>query len=184
MKRLLMISTLILILLISGCGNTMERTKITIETNQGNMEFELYDDLTPITAENFKKLAKEGFYDGTRFHRVIKDFMIQGGDPLSKDVSKKALWGTGDPGYKIEDEFVPELRHTKKGLLSMANSGPNTGGSQFFITLVPTPFLDDKHTIFGELTKGEDVLDKIGNVQTGEADKPIEDVIINKIKVT
>jgi len=161
----------------------MERTKIRLETTEGTMEFELYDDLVPETAGNFKKLVSEGFYDGVRFHRVIKDFMIQSGDPLSKDESKKMLWGTGGPGYAIKDEFVDELRHDKKGLLSMANSGPNTGGSQFFITLVPTPHLNDKHAIFGVLTSGEDVLDKIGNAKTTSDDKPVKDVIITKASV-
>jgi len=184
MKKLFIISVLVLILLISGCGNKMQQTKIKIETSMGDMEFLLYDEQAPITVENFKKLINGGFYDGTRFHRVIKDFMIQGGDPLTKDASQKGQWGTGGPGYAIEDEFVPELRHNRKGLLSMANKGiPNTGGSQFFITLVPTPQLDDVHTIFGELTKGEDILDKIGNAKTGSADRPIEDIVIEKIEI-
>ena len=105
------------------------------------------------------------------------------GDPLSKDANFKDMWGTGDPGYEIEDEFVDSLKHNRKGLLSMANSGPNTGGSQFFITLVPTPWLDGKHAIFGELIEGEDVLDKIGSVKTGYNDVPAEDVIVVKAEV-
>ena len=120
----------------------MERTTITMETTQGTMTIELYDDLAPITTANFKKLVQEGFYDGTRFHRVIANFMIQGGDPLSKDTANKARWGTGDPGYKIQDEFDPSLRHDKKGMLSMANAGRNTNGSQFFITFKSTPHLN------------------------------------------
>ena len=162
----------------------MERTKIKMETTMGVMEFELYDDLVPETAGNFKKLVGEGFYDGVRFHRVIKDFMVQCGDPLSKDVGKKDMWGTGGPGYNIKDEFVDSLKHDKKGLLSMANSGPNTGGSQFFITLVPTPWLDGKHAIFGGLVSGEDVLDSMGAVETVANDVPAEDVIITKMVVT
>ncbi len=151
------------------------RTKISIETNYGNMTAELYDDLVPKTAENFKKLAEKGFYNGTIFHRVIKEFMIQGGDPTGT--------GMGGPGYTIKDEFASSLKHTKKGLLSMANSGPNTGGSQFFITLVPAPWLDGKHAIFGELTKGVDVLDKIGKTETDDGDKPLKEVKIIKVTV-
>ena len=161
----------------------MDRTKIKMETNMGVMEFELYDDLAPETAGNFKKLVKDGFYDGQRFHRVIADFMVQGGDPLSKDEANIDRWGTGGPGYAIDDEFVDDLKHTKKGLLSMANSGPDTGGSQFFITLIPTPWLDGKHAIFGEITSGEDVLEEIGNVDTGDADRPLEDIMVEKVSV-
>ena len=161
----------------------MDRTKIKMETSMGVMEFELYDDLAPETAGNFKKLVEEGFYDGQRFHRVIADFMVQGGDPLSKDEANIDRWGTGGPGYAIDDEFVDDLKHTKKGLLSMANSGPDTGGSQFFITLIPTPWLDGKHAIFGEITSGEDVLEEIGNVDTGDADRPLEDIMVEKVSV-
>lgn len=161
----------------------MDNTKIKMETSMGEMEFELFDELVPETAGNFKKLVEEGFYDGQRFHRIIKDFMVQGGDPLSKDVANMARWGTGGPDYSIKDEFVAELIHDKKGLLSMANSGPNTGGSQFFITLVPTPWLDGRHAIFGKITSGEDVLDALGAVETGEADRPVEEIIITKVSV-
>jgi len=181
MKRFLIPLVLISLIVLTGCNKM--NTTITIETNMGNMEFELNDDLTPITVENFKKLASEGFYDGVRFHRVIKDFMAQTGDPLSKDVANKNKWGTGGPGYTIKDEFSPQLKHDKKGLLSMANSGPNTGGSQFFITLIPTPWLDGKHTIFGKLTSGEEILDKIGNIQVNQQDQPLEDIIIKKINI-
>ncbi len=156
-------------------GGDKMRTKISIETNYGNMTAELYDDLVPKTAENFKKLAEKGFYNGTIFHRVIKDFMIQGGDPTGT--------GMGGPGYTIKDEFVSSLKHTKKGLFSMANSGPNTGGSQFFITLVATPWLDGKHAIFGELKSGLDILDKIGNTATDDNDGPLKEVKIQKIAV-
>jgi cyclophilin family peptidyl-prolyl cis-trans isomerase len=177
MKKFLILFNLILI---TGCSNQM--TKATIETNKGTMEFELYDQ-APITIQNFKKLANEGFYDGVRFHRVIKDFMIQTGDPLSKEVSNRDRWGTGSPGYTIKDEFSPNLKHDKKGILSMANSGPNTGGSQFFITLVPTPWLDNHHSVFGHLISGEEILDNIGSIQTNQQDQPIEDIIISKIKI-
>ena len=161
----------------------MDNTKVRMETNMGVMEFELYDELVPETAGNFKKLVEEGFYDGQRFHRIIENFMVQGGDPLSKDVSNTARWGTGGPGYDIKDEFVDELKHTKKGLLSMANSGPNTGGSQFFITLVPTPHLDGKHAIFGEIVSGEDVLSEIGSVETEGADRPVKEIIVEKVSI-
>lgn len=160
-----------------------ERTHVTMETSLGTMEFELYDDVAPITAGNFKKLVEEGFYDGQRFHRVIKDFMVQGGDPLSKDVKNREMWGTGGPGYEIEDEFGKGLKHDTKGLLSMANSGPDTGGSQFFITLIPTPWLDGKHAIFGHLIQGEDVLEKIGTVKTDSNDQPVTDVMMVKVSV-
>ena len=120
-----------------------------IETNKGIIKFELYEERAPITTANFIKLAESGFYDGLTFHRVIRDFMIQGGDPKGD--------GTGGPGYKIQDEFHPELRHTK-GAVSMANAGPNTGGSQFFITEAPQPHLNDKHAVFGQVVEGMDVV--------------------------
>ncbi len=174
---------LALLVVLSGCGgNEMKRTQIRMETSEGVMMFELYDDLVPVTAGNFKKLVEEGFYDGQRFHRVIKNFMVQGGDPLSRDVKNKEMWGTGG-SEEIPDEFVDELRHDRKGLLSMANAGPNTGSSQFFITLVPTPWLDGKHAIFGELVEGEDVLGNIGNAKTDSKDRPVNDVVIEKVSV-
>jgi peptidyl-prolyl cis-trans isomerase B (cyclophilin B) len=121
-----------------------------IETDNGVLEFKLFASLTPITVNNFIFLAQEGFYNGVIFHRVIENFMAQGGDPTGK--------GSGGPGYRFSDEFHPSLRHDKPGILSMANSGPNTNGSQFFITHVLTPWLDGKHSIFGELTSGLDNL--------------------------
>ncbi|HLC32996.1 MAG TPA: peptidylprolyl isomerase [Candidatus Nanoarchaeia archaeon] len=151
-------------------GETMKRTKVSIETTMGTMVVELYDDKAPLTVDNFKKLVGKGFYDGTIFHRVIKDFMIQGGDPKGT--------GTGGPGYTIKDEFGHGLKHDKKGVLSMANAGPNTGGSQFFITLVPTSWLDGKHAIFGHIVEGEDVLDKIGSTPTNPGDRPKTEVKI------
>jgi len=125
----------------------------TIETEKGNITLELHDDKTPQTVANFTKLAKDGFYDGLTFHRVIDDFMIQGGCPKGT--------GTGGPGYQFEDEFHDELKHDGPGVLSMANSGPNTNGSQFFITHVATPWLDGKHSVFGKVVEGQDVVDSI-----------------------
>lgn len=127
--------------------------RVVIKTNQGDISATLFADQTPITAANFLNLAKRGYYNGISFHRVIKDFMIQGGDPDGT--------GAGGPGYTFEDEFVPALKHSKPGLLSMANRGPATNGSQFFITHVPTPWLDGKHTVFGEVTSGQDIVDRI-----------------------
>ena len=150
-------------------------TIVELETSMGKMKAKLYDDKAPKTAKNFRDLVEKGFYDGTIFHRVIKGFMIQGGDPTGT--------GTGGPGYKISDEFGPGLKHDRKGLLSMANAGPNTGGSQFFITLAPAPWLDGKHAIFGEVIEGVDVLDKIGTTPTGAGDKPKTEVKIIKARI-
>jgi peptidyl-prolyl cis-trans isomerase B (cyclophilin B) len=125
----------------------------TIETTKGNIRLKLHDDETPRTCANFEKLAKQGFYDGLVFHRVIPDFMIQTGCPHGT--------GTGGPGYKFEDEFVKDLKHDGPGVLSMANAGPNTNGSQFFITHVATPWLDGKHSVFGRVLEGQDVVDSI-----------------------
>jgi cyclophilin family peptidyl-prolyl cis-trans isomerase len=124
--------------------------KARMETDKGTMVIELFADKTPKTVNNFVFLSREGFYDGIIFHRVIKDFMAQGGDPTGK--------GTGGPGYRFADEFHPSLKHDKPGILSMANAGPNTNGSQFFITHVPTPHLNNKHTVFGQVVEGMDVL--------------------------
>ena len=163
----------------------------TFDTNRGTFKVKLYNDKSPKTVENFVGLAtgtkewtdpktgekvKRPFYDGLVFHRVIKDFMIQGGCPLGT--------GTGGPGYRFNDEFHPELKHSKPGLLSMANAGPNTNGSQFFITTVPTPWLDNRHAIFGEVTEGYDVVDAIGKTKTGPMDRPVEAVVINKVTIT
>jgi cyclophilin family peptidyl-prolyl cis-trans isomerase len=146
-----------------------------IITNFGDMEVELLKDSAPNTVANFASLAQQGFYKGITFHRVIKDFMVQAGCPDGL--------GSGGPGYCIADEFSEDYRHESGGLLSMANRGPNTGGSQFFITLVPTPWLDDKHAIFGKIKTGDDVLQTIGNVKTEYGDKPAEPVMIQDIEI-
>ncbi len=145
-------------------------------TNMGNFKIELYGDKAPLTVGNFQKLVDEGFYDGLIFHRVIPNFMVQTGCPHGT--------GYGGPGYTIKDEFHPNLKHDKPGILSMANSGrPNTGGSQFFITVAPTPWLDKKHTIFGKIIEGLDVVKNISEVKTGRNDKPLKDVKINSVKI-
>jgi len=169
-----------------GRGENMKNVNrfANFETSMGNFKAELFDDKTPITAGNFVQLAQQGFYDGTKFHRVIKNFMIQGGDPLTKDDSKQAYWGTGGPGYEIPDEFGEGLKHDTVGMLSMANSGPNTGGSQFFITVFPTPHLDGKHAIFGKIVEGYDVVEKISKVKTVPGDRPLQPVVIKRIRIT
>jgi cyclophilin family peptidyl-prolyl cis-trans isomerase len=150
-------------------------TNATMQTNHGAIEIELFDDDAPKTVENFKKLARDGFYDGVIFHRVIQDFMIQGGDPTGT--------GTGGPGYQFEDEFNDNK--VVRGALAMANAGPNTNGSQFFIvTAEATPWLDGKHTVFGRVTSGMDVVDAIEQVETGPGDKPRQDVRIESVTVT
>ncbi len=144
-----------------------------IDTDQGEIVAELYADKAPKTVNNFVFLAREGFYDGTIFHRVINDFMAQGGDPTGT--------GTGGPGYRFADEFHPSLKHDRKGILSMANSGPDTNGSQFFITHVPTPHLDNKHTIFGSVVEGMDVLMSIPARDPGNRNAPA--VKIKKVTI-
>ena len=151
------------------------RPVAVFSTNMGQFKAELYTDLAPVTAGNFIDLARRGFYNGVIFHRVIDRFMIQGGDPTGT--------GTGGPGYKIEDEFGPGLAHDAPGVLSMANAGPNTGGSQFFITLVPTPWLDGKHAIFGRIVEGMDVVEAIGHVETAQGDRPVKDVVMQSVVV-
>ena len=156
-----------------------------IKTPQGEMVVEFWSDVAPKTVENFKKLARDGFYDGTAFHRVIKGFMLQGGDPLTKDPTMEARWGTGDPGYKIKAEF--NNRKHVRGVLSMARSqSPDSAGSQFFICHGDASFLDNKYTAFGKLLKGEDVLDKIANcekVPGGEGSKPAKRQAVDSIKI-
>jgi peptidyl-prolyl cis-trans isomerase A (cyclophilin A) len=158
-----------------------DRPKAIFETNLGNFEIELFAKECPETVWNFINLAegrqetskKGNFYDGLIFHRVIKGFMIQGGCPEGS--------GRGGPGYRFQDEFNPELKHSKEGILSMANAGPGTNGSQFFITVTPTPHLDGRHTVFGQVVSGYDIVKAISKVRTGPMDRPVEDVVINKV---
>ena len=155
-------------------------TYAVFDTTEGSFKVKLYADKAPRTVENFVSLAegtKTGnpFYNGTIFHRVIPGFMIQGGDPTGT--------GRGGPGYKFEDEFHPSLKHDKHGYLSMANAGPNTNGSQFFVTVAPTPWLDNRHSIFGEVTEGYDVVEKISKVARSREDRPLEEVKINSVKI-
>lgn len=160
------------------------------ETNQGNFTIQLFHDKAPKTVENFVGLAegtkewtdpktgkkeKKPFYNGLVFHRVIPNFMIQGGCPEGR--------GTGGPGFRFEDEFHKDLRHSKPGMLSMANAGPNTNGSQFFITVAATPHLDNRHSVFGEVTEGMDIVNKISKVRTGSMDRPAEEVVIKTVKI-
>ncbi len=170
------------LMLLCGCGGgdapseePQTTTHAVIETSMGTMKLDLYVNNTPNTVASFVHLASKGYYDGLVFHRVIARFMIQGGCPQGT--------GRGNPGYKIGDEFDPTLTHSGPGILSMANSGPNTNGSQFFITLVPTPHLNGKHTVFGRVTEGMDVLEKIGAVQTAGDDRPITPVTIDKVTI-
>ena len=163
----------------------------TMKTSMGDIVLVLFEDKAPKTVANFVGLAsgtkewtdpktgqkvKRPLYNGTIFHRVIPDFMIQGGDPLGR--------GTGGPGYKFEDEFSPDLKHSKPGILSMANAGPNTNGSQFFITVRPTPQLDGRHAVFGEVVKGQEVVEKIVNVPRDPGDKPLKGVVINEVVIS
>lgn len=154
---------------------------VVLETNKGNIEIELFMDVAPVTAGNFVKLAKEGFYNGTKFHRVIDGFMIQGGDPNSKG-DDASMYGRGGPGYAIKDEFAPGLSNAR-GTISMANSGPNTGGSQFFLNLVPNTYLDGKHAVFGKIVSGLEIADTISLVPKNDRDVPLDPVVINKVVV-
>ncbi|MDD5012619.1 MAG: peptidylprolyl isomerase [Candidatus Nanoarchaeia archaeon] len=155
-------------------GNSInQNTKVKLETNHGDIVIELYSDM-PITAGNFKKLVEQGFYDGTIFHRIIDGFMIQGGDPTGT--------GMGGPGYEIKDEFKGNQKNAR-GTIAMANAGPNTGGSQFFINLVNNNFLDGKHPVFGKVIEGMDVVDEIAKVKTNAQDKPVSDVVIERASV-
>ena len=184
-----------IVLVAFGAGISYAKAKKTLcavfETNLGNITCELYPDKAPLTVKNFTGLAKGGsrwidpstgqatdraLYDNTVFHRVIPDFMIQGGDPLGN--------GTGDPGYRFEDEIDTTLTFENKGVLAMANSGPNTNGSQFFITVAPAPWLNGKHTIFGRVVKGQAIADKISLVQRDQNDRPLEPVILKRIVIS
>jgi len=155
------------------------KTVAVIKTNMGTIEIELFEKQTPRTVGNFVGLANKGYYNGIIFHRVISNFMIQGGDPTGTGTGGQSFYGK-----KFEDEIVPSLKHDVPGILSMANSGPNTNGSQFFITLVPTSWLDGKHTVFGKVIAGMDVVQAIGKVQTSKpGDKPLKDVMMEKVTI-
>jgi len=186
------------LLLCAGLATAGEKEKsvaeplyATLKTNMGVIVIRLFDDKAPKTVENFVGLAtgtkewtdprsgqkvKQPLYNGTIFHRVIPGFMIQGGDPLGR--------GTGGPGYRFADEFHAELRHNKAGILSMANAGPNTNGSQFFITLAPTPHLDNRHSVFGEVVQGQEVVVAIGNAPRGANDRPVKDAVVQEVVIS
>ena len=171
----LIILLIVVAVILAGTIPNKKMTKVKLETNQGDIVINLYSDM-PITTGNFEKLVGEGFYDGVIFHRVIKNFMIQGGDPDGT--------GMGGPGYTIEDEFTHAGGNSNiRGTISMANAGPNTGGSQFFINLVDNNYLDSKHPAFGKVIEGMDVVDKIAKVKTNAADKPLEEVKIIKASI-
>lgn len=154
-----------------------ENDVVVMETTMGTIELKLFPDKAPKTVENFVGLVKKGYYNGIIFHRVIDKFMIQGGDPTGTGTGGESIWKK-----PFEDEFHPSLKFERKGLLAMANAGPNTNGSQFFITLVPTPWLNNRHTIFGEVVKGMDVVEAIGKVATKKpGDKPLTDVVMKKV---
>ena len=155
----------------------MSDIKITLHTTAGDISATLYGSKAPLTVSNFLNLAKRGYYNNVAFHRVIEGFMLQGGDPTES--------GRGGPGYKFADEFHPELRHRSPGVFSMANAGPGTNGSQFFITVVPTPHLNRRHTIFGEVTDeaSRKVVDEIARVRTGYGDRPVEPVVIESVTI-
>ena len=186
MKKALVFLLATFVLFTTGCSaagmndkdkgaKKMANPIAVFETNHGTFEIELFEDKAPITVKNFIDLAEKGFYDGLIFHRVIDGFMIQGGDPNGM--------GTGGPGYTIPDEFHKDLKHDSEGVLSMANAGPNTGGSQFFITLAATPWLDGHHSVFGKVIKGMDVVREIGKVDTDFQDKPLAKVVMEKVTI-
>ena len=174
---------ILIILVLLWRNKTMEPTTATFETTMGTIKIELFTETMPITTKNFIDLAEQGFYDGTRFHRVIDGFMIQGGDPYSKDVARENFWGTGGPGYTIKDEFTTTNKNDR-GTISMANAGPNTGGSQFFINLINNNFLDSKHPVFGRVVEGMAIVDAIGKTATDRDDRPLVEVIIEKIIIS
>lgn len=183
MKKLLIVCLMLVCALgITACGQEKQEQAPKVEpatavfnTSMGDFEVKLATDYAPETSKNFITLAEKGFYNGLTFHRVIDNFMIQGGDPAGN--------GTGGPGYTIKDEFSSKLLHDGPGVISMANRGPNTGGSQFFITLRECKWLDGKHSVFGKVSKGMDVVYKIGKTATDSNDKPLEPVIIKKVTI-
>ena len=194
MKKLFLVAALLICASTGFSAETADKKGplyATLKTSMGDIVVQLFEDKAPKTVANFVGLAtgtkewtdpktrekvQRPLYNGTIFHRVISGFMIQGGDPLGN--------GTGGPGYRFEDEFHPDLRHTKGGILSMANAGPNTNGSQFFITLAPTLHLDNRHSVFGTVVKGQEVLIAIGSVPTNSNDRPIKDVVLKEVVIT
>jgi peptidyl-prolyl cis-trans isomerase A (cyclophilin A) len=186
-----LLSAILMFVVNSQAQETEGPLYATLKTSMGDIVVLLYADKAPKTVANFVDLAtgakawrdpktgkkvKRPLYNGTIFHRVIPGFMIQGGDPLGN--------GTGGPGYKFEDEFHPDLKHSKPGILSMANAGPNTNGSQFFITVKATPWLNGKHSVFGEVVKGQNVVDAIANVSRDSRDRPIKDVVLKEVTIS
>ena len=191
MKRTIILITGIAVIILATVlinksqDKNMETTNTVavMETNKGSVAIELFDDKAPKTVDNFVKLSKEGFYDGVRFHRVIENFMIQGGDPQSKDLSLQSAWGTGGPGYKFEDE-LPNAGDYKIGSLAMANSGPNTNGSQFFIVSGENgASLPPLYSLFGEVTDGMDVVMDISATPVDGSDRPVDEVVILSVKI-
>ena len=179
-KTIIFLTVIFVLIIVGGFimanSNSNKNKKVLLETNKGNITIELYSKEMPITAGNFEKLVQKGFYDGIIFHRVMEGFMIQGGDPKGT--------GTGGPGYEIKDEFTKTaLDKNNRGTIAMANAGPNTGGSQFFINLVNNNFLDGKHPVFGKVIKGMDVVDKIGKTKTDSNDKPVKTIEIIKATI-
>ena len=177
MKRLILCLLFVGICAVNVNAQNLEKEKnvVILETTQGNVEIRLMPEAAPKTCENFTKLIEKGYYDGIIFHRVIKNFMIQGGDPTGTGRGGESVWGK-----PFEDEVAKEVTFDKKGILAMANAGPNTNGSQFFITTAQTPWLNMRHTIFGEVISGYDVVEKIENTKTGAMDKPVEEQKIIK----
>ena len=194
MKKLIIIATLCAVFGLNASSHSQEKKGplyATLKTSMGDIVIQLFDNKAPKTVANFVGLAsgtkewndtktgekvKKSLYNGTNFHRVIPGFMIQGGDPQGT--------GMGGPGYRFEDEFHPDLRHNKEGILSMANAGPNTNGSQFFITHKATPFLDNKHSVFGAVVKGQDIVVAIGNTPRDARDRPLKDVVLMEVIVS
>ena len=194
MSRLLAVTGLIVALWCAGGSLAQEKkgpVYATLKTSMGDIVIQLFEDKAPKTVDNFIELAtgvkewtdpktkekvKRPLYNGTIFHRVIPGFMIQGGDPLGN--------GTGGPGYRFEDEFHADLKHSKIGILSMANAGPNTNGSQFFITYKATPWIDGRHSVFGEVVKGQNVVDAIGNAPRDSRDRPVKDIVLEEVVIT
>ncbi len=177
MKRIILSLLFIGLFIVNANAENVKESKnvVVLETNQGNIEIKLMPEIAPKACENFSELVRKGYYDGIIFHRVIKNFMIQGGDPTGTGRGGESIWGK-----PFEDEVREDVTFDKKGILAMANAGPNTNGSQFFITTVPTPWLNMRHTIFGEVISGYDVVEKIENTRTGAMDKPVEDQKIIK----